>query len=66
MLILHVMCCSEIDDGELWDSSAISKRTGSHVIVTESGSQYLLLGNLDVARARQCGQLVTYTVIVFM
>ena len=57
--------CSEADDGELWHSSAISKRIDSHVIETVSGSHYLLLGNLDVAHARQNGRFVFAVFLIF-
>jgi len=61
--VLPVHCCSEVDDGELWHSSAISKRIDSHVIETVSGSHYLLLGNLDVAHAKQNGRFFAVVLI---
>lgn len=63
-LIFHVICCSEIDNGELWHSSVISKRIDSHVVETASGSHYLLFGNFDATRAREQGLLVFAVILI--
>jgi len=39
------------DDGELWHTSVITECEGPHCVRTISGSEYTLLGNLDVERA---------------
>ena len=45
------------DTGELWHSSGIASCDGSHCVKTSSGSTYILLGDMDTARAVQESKL---------
>lgn len=58
------MLRSEINGGELWHSSAISKRIDSHVVETASGSHYLLFGDMDLTSAQQNGWLLLLVLLL--